>query len=157
MYNWNQSCQQAFEEVKGRLNTTPMLITPNWKMELHVHCDASNIAIGAVLAQNLHGDRDSPIYYASRLLNSAEKNYSTTKREALAMIYSVGKFMHYLPANHFVFYLDHQALIYLVNRQVVSERIARWMLLLQEYDLAIPCRSALDGFIQPRRLTHIRL
>jgi hypothetical protein len=113
------------------------LVTPNWIMEFHVHCDASNIAIGAILAQNIHGDRDSPIHYASRLLNNAEKNYSTTKREALAMIYSVGKFRHYLLANHFVFYVDHQALIYLVNRPVVSERIARWMLLLQEYDFEV--------------------
>jgi hypothetical protein len=136
-YVWTKSCQKAFEEVKKRLTTTPILITPNWSMDFHVHCDASNIAIGAVLAQNIHGDRDSPIHYASRLLNSAEKNYSTTEREALAMIYSVGKFRHYLLANHFIFYVDHQALIYLVNRPVISGRIARWMLLLQEYDFEV--------------------
>ena len=53
------------------------------------------------------------------------------------MVYSVGKFRHYLLANHFVFYVDHQALIYLVNRQVISGRIARWMLLLQEYDFEV--------------------
>jgi hypothetical protein len=119
------------------LTTTPILVTPNWTMEFHVHYDASNIAIGAVLAQNIHGDRDSPIHYASRLLNNAEKNYSTTEREALAMIYLVGKFRHYLLANHFIFYVDHQALIYLVNRPVVSGRIARWMLLLQEDDFEV--------------------
>ena len=106
-------------------------------MDFHIHCDASNTAIGAVLAQSIYGDRDSPIYCASRLLNIVENNYSTTKCEALAMVYSVGKFRHYLLANHFVFYVDHQALIYLVNRQVVSGRIARWMLLLQEYDFEV--------------------
>ena len=103
-------------------------------MDFHVHCDASNIAIGALLAQNIYGDRDSPIHYASQFLNNVEKNYSTTEHEALAMIYSVGKFRHYLLANHFVFYVDHQALLYLVNQPVVSGRIAKWMLLLQEYD-----------------------
>ena len=90
-YIWTKSCQEAVEKVKKRLTTTPILITPNWTMEFHVHYDASNIAIGAVLAQNIHGDRNSPIYYASKLLNNADKNYSTTKREALAMIYSVDK------------------------------------------------------------------
>ena len=106
-------------------------------MEFHIHCDASNIAIGVVLPQNIQGELDSPIYYASRLLNSVEKNYSTTEREALGIIYSVGEFRHYILANHFVFYVDHQALIYLVNRPVVSGKIARWMLLLQEYDFEV--------------------
>ena len=53
------------------------------------------------------------------------------------MIYSVGKFRHYLLANHFVFIVDHQALIYLVNRPVVSQKKTRWMLLLQEYDFEV--------------------
>ena len=53
------------------------------------------------------------------------------------MIYSVGKFRHYLLANHMVFYVDYQALLYLVNRPVVSGRITRWMLLLQEYDFEV--------------------
>ena len=74
-----------------------------------------NIAIGAALAENIHGDRDSPIYYANRFLNNAEKNYSTTSQEALAMIYSIGKFRHYFLANHVVFYVDHHALLYLVT------------------------------------------
>ena len=61
----------------------------NWSIEFNVYCYASNIAIAAILAQKMNGNIDSPIYYASRLLNQAEKNYSTTKREALAMVYSV--------------------------------------------------------------------
>ena len=136
-YIWTKSCQEAFGEVKKKLTITPILITPNWTIDFHVHYDASNIAIGAVLAQNIHGDRDSLIHYASRFLYNAKKNYSTTEHEALAMIYSVGKFRHYLLANHFVFYVDHQALMYLVNRPVVSGRITRWMLLLQEYDFEV--------------------
>ena len=95
--------------------TTPILMAPNWSMEFHVHCDASNIAIGAVLVQRVNGNIDSPIYYAIRLLNQAEKNYSTSEREALVMVYLVNKFRHYLLANHFVFYVDHQALLYLIN------------------------------------------
>ena len=109
----------------------------NWMMEFHIHCDASNVVIRVVLAQNIHGKIDSPIYYASRLLNNAENNYSTTEREALAMVYSVQKFRHYLLANHFTFYVDHQALLYLINRPVVSGRIARWILLVQEYDFKV--------------------
>ena len=85
-------------------------------------------------------------YTASRLLNNAGKNYSTTEQEALAMIYSVGNFKHYILVHHVVFYVNHQALLYLVNRPVVSGRIANWMLLLQEYDFEVvykPGRSHL--------------
>ena len=53
------------------------------------------------------------------------------------MVYSVQKFRHYLQANHFLLYVDHQALLYLSNRPVVSGRIARWMLLLQEYEFEV--------------------
>lgn len=108
---WTKSCQEACDEVKKRLTTTLILKTPNWTMEFHVHCDASHMAIKDVFVQNLHGDKDFPIHYASRPLNNAEKNCSTTEREALAMTYLVGKIRHYLLANHFVFYVDHQAFI----------------------------------------------
>lgn len=134
---WDDKCQAAFDLIKQKLITTPTLITLDWNEEFHVHCDASNEAIGSVLAQNVHGNIDSPIYYASQLLNSAERNYTTTEREALAMIDFLHKFRHYLLANHFIIYVDHGALLHLVNRPVVSGRIARWMLLLQEYNFEI--------------------
>ena len=82
-------CQQRFELVKKLPTTTPILMAPNWSIEFHVHCDASYIAIGAVLAQKVNGNIDSPIFYPSPFLNQAEKNYSTTEREILGMIYSV--------------------------------------------------------------------
>ena len=110
-------------------------IAPRWDLEFHVHTDASNIAVGVMLAQNPTGKCDQPISYASRLLNSAERNYSTTEREALAMVYALNKYRHYLLGNKFVFYVDHMALVYLVNKPQVSGRIARWLLLFQEYDL----------------------
>ena len=59
---------------------------------------------------------DFPISYASRQLNMAEKNYTTNEREGLTMVYAVKKFCHYLLANKFVFFVDHQALLYLVKQ-----------------------------------------
>ena len=58
--------------------------------------DASNVAIGALLSQKDDKNFDHPIYYASRQLVAAEQNYSTTKREAWGMVYSIQKFLHYL-------------------------------------------------------------
>ncbi len=61
-------------------------------MEFHVHIDASNFALGVMLGQNLNNTIHKPIYYANILMNNAERNYSTIKKEALAMIYVVDFF-----------------------------------------------------------------
>ena len=65
-----------------------------------------------------------PVYYASRRLSSAEKNYSTTEREALGMIYNITKLQHYLLGRRFTFHVDYSALLYLVNKQVLTGRLA---------------------------------
>jgi hypothetical protein len=80
-----------------------ILIAPRWDLEFHVHIDASNLAIGVMLAQNPTEKCDQPITYAAQLLNNAEKNYTTTEREALAMVYALHKYCHYLLGNKFVF------------------------------------------------------
>ena len=72
--------------------TTPILAYPDWNKEFHVHVDASNYAIGATLAQIGNHGLDHPVYFASRLLSKAKKNYSTTEREALGMVYAIQKF-----------------------------------------------------------------
>jgi hypothetical protein len=82
--------------------------------------DASNIALGCVLNQKDTKNLDHPIYFPSRQLIAAEKNYTTTQREALAMIFVVQKFHHYLLGYPFVFYMDHDALKYLINKPYLS-------------------------------------
>ncbi|KAL3677541.1 hypothetical protein R1sor_027489 [Riccia sorocarpa] len=70
-------------------------------------------------------------------LNKSERDYTTTEREALAMVYAVKKFKSYLQGNKFVFFVDHQALTYLVNKVHITGRTARWLLLLQAFDFTI--------------------
>ncbi len=85
-----------------------------------MHTDVSNFVLGIMLGQNLDNTIEKIIYYASRLMNSAEKNYTTIEKEALAVIYAVNKFKHHLLGNNFVFYVDHQTSFYLVNKPVVT-------------------------------------
>ncbi len=75
--------------------------------------------------------------YAFRLLNLAKRNYTTIEREALAMVYALHKFRHYLLGNWFVFYVDHMALVYLVDKPQVFGKITKWLLLFLEYDFKI--------------------
>ena len=76
-----------------------------------MHVDASAYAIGCVLAQLGDGNKDFLISYVGRQLDSAERNYSTSEREGLGMIFAVKKFKHYLLTNKFIFFTDHQALL----------------------------------------------
>jgi hypothetical protein len=85
-------------------------------MEFHVHTNASLLAIGVILSQNVIRKSDQPIVYVSRFLNKAKQNYNTIERKALTIIFSLQKFRHYLLGNKFVFYVDHTTLVYLVNK-----------------------------------------
>ena len=137
VFDWTTECENAYQYIKTRYQNAPILIGVDWILEFHIHTDASNIALGAMLAQNPTGKIDQPIAYTSRLLSKAEKNYTTTEKEALAMVYAVNKFRHYLLDNRFILYVDHLALQYLVNKPQVSGRLARWLLLFLEFDFKV--------------------
>ena len=83
---WDEECQRSLDLLKEKMITTPILIFLDWKKEFHVHVDASWIRLGAVLTQAGEGEMDHPIAFISKNLSKAEKNYSTTKREGLAMV-----------------------------------------------------------------------
>ncbi len=70
--------------------------------------------------------------------------YTTIEREALAMVYALHKFKHYLLGNQFRFYVDHMALVYLVNKPQVSSKITRWLLLFLEYDFKIVYKPSIS-------------
>ena len=134
---WDKHCEEAFLILKKKLLSAPVLVPPNWVEPFHVYVDASLIALGCVLSQKDSQNIDHPIYFASRQLIGAEKNYTTTEREALGMIFVVQKFRHYLLGYPFTFYVDHDALKYLINKPDLSGRLARWVLLLQEFNFTV--------------------
>lgn len=85
-----------------------------------MHMDASCIALGVILAQSSEGELDDPIAFTSRKLSKVEKNYSTTEREGLPMVWVLQKFKHYLLGGHFKMYMGHSVLKYLVNDPVLG-------------------------------------
>ena len=90
----------------------PILQALDWNKLLHVHIDASNFAIGCVLAQPGEHNINFSVSYASRKLNIAEKNYTTTEQEGLGMIYAIKKYRHYLLSQQVCVLLNnHQALL----------------------------------------------
>jgi hypothetical protein len=128
-FQWTEECQQSFNTLKQKMVTPPILVFPNWSEEFHVHVDASSISLGVVLSQPRAGYIDHPLAFSSMNLSTAEINYTTTKREGLAMVYALQKFHHYLLGGHFKMFTDHSTLKYLVNKLVLGGGICRWLLL----------------------------
>ena len=114
--------------MKAKMASVPILVFPDWNKEFHVHVDASSIALGSILTQLGEGNLDHPIAYASRNFSFVERNYTTTKREVLAMVYALQNFRHYLLGRHFNMFTDHSALQYLVNKPMLGGKICRWLL-----------------------------
>nr|KYP33410.1 Retrovirus-related Pol polyprotein from transposon 17.6 [Cajanus cajan] len=103
-------------------------------------CDALNYALGAVLAQRVE-KLPRVIYYASKTLDDAQANYTTTKKELLAIIFALDKFRSYFLGSHVVVFTDHASLKYLLKKAELKPRLIKWMLWLQEFDLDIRDRS----------------
>jgi hypothetical protein len=114
-YQWNDECHKILDILKEKMTIVPILVFPDWSKEFHLHVDAYAIALGVVLTQPREGDIDHPITFTRRKLSYLEKNYNTTEREGLAMIYALQKFRHYLLGKHFNMFTDHSNLRYLVN------------------------------------------
>ncbi|KAL4311662.1 hypothetical protein GQ457_01G012210 [Hibiscus cannabinus] len=94
-FEFNNDCTKAFNLLKQKLVTAPIVEPPYWKLPFELMCDASDYAVGAVLGQR-KGKIFHPIYYASKILNDAQVNYTTTEKEMLAVIFAFDKFRSYL-------------------------------------------------------------
>ena len=109
-------------------------------------CDASDFAIGAVLGQR-SGKLPLVIYYASKTLDKTQRNYSTTEKELLAVVFALDKFRSYILGSHIIVHTDHVALKYLLSKKESKARLIRWMLLLQEFDLEIVDKKGSENSI----------
>ncbi|XP_021299374.1 uncharacterized protein LOC110428032 [Herrania umbratica] len=107
-------------------------------------CDASDYEVGAVLRQRKDKIFHS-IYYASKTLNEPQKNYTTTKKKLLAIVFAFDKFCSYLLGTKLIVYIDHSAIKYLIAKKDAKPRLIRWILLLQKFDLEIRDRKGIEN------------
>ena len=139
-FNWTGHCQDTFDQLKQTLTQAPVLAFPDFSKTFILETDASGTGLGAVLSQNQEDDRPKPLCFASRTLQSHEKNYGVSELEALAVVWAVKHFRVYLYGHRCEVYTDHEALLSLLNTPHPSGKLARWGLALQELDLSIHYR-----------------
>nr|GEY95586.1 DNA-directed DNA polymerase [Tanacetum cinerariifolium] len=131
-----KDCIQAFQTLKKKITKAPILIALNWDLPFELMCDASDFSIGTVLGKR-HEKHFKPIHYASKTMNDAETNNTTTEKEMLAVVYAFKKFRSYLIMNKSIVHTDHSALKYLFAKKDAKKRLLRWVLLLQEFDFKV--------------------
>jgi hypothetical protein len=128
---------QAFESLRDRLLSPPILALPKAEGQFILDTDASAEQIGCCLLQGQADGEKLPIGYWSRGLTGAERNYSTTEKECLAIVWAVLHLRSYLEGRHFVIRTDHHSLRWVLNLADAQGRLARWRLRLQEFDYEV--------------------
>lgn len=139
-FQWTDEAEAAFKQLKECLTSPPVLGYPQFDKPFKIYSDASNWAIGAVLAQDQGengGDkREVVIAYASRQLSKTERNYCATERELLGIYWAVKTFRPYIRINDIVYvYTDHNPIAQLNQARDSTGKLARYKMLLQEYNI----------------------
>jgi hypothetical protein len=146
IFEWTEHCEEAFVKLKNLLTSAPVIQPPDWSLPFEIMCDASDYAVGAVLGQR-KDKKPYVIYYASKTLNSAQMNYTTTEKELLAVVFACEKFRSYLVGSPVVVFSDHAALKYLLSKKDSKARLVRWILLLQEFDITIKDKKGTENVV----------
>ncbi|CAJ0945808.1 unnamed protein product [Ranitomeya imitator] len=140
LVNWSSAAVEAFQELKRRFSSAPVLCQPDVSLPFQVEVDASEIGAGAVLSQRGSGCSVlKPCAFFSRKFSAAERNYDVGNRELLAMKWAFEEWRHWLEgAKHRVVVLtDHKNLTYLESAKRLNPRQARWSLFFARFDFVI--------------------
>ena len=140
---WSEECKASFDSLKESLISAPVLVYPRFGAgeQFVLETDASLEGLGAVLGQKQADRHVHPVAYASWSLHVHEKNYSITELETLGLIWAVKHFRPYILGHHATVLTDHSACTSLLNTSKPSAKLARWAMIIQEFDLTIKHRS----------------
>ena len=129
-FDWDDRCEEAFQELKRRLTSAPILIFPDRGQGYTVYCEASKARLGCVLMQS-----GRIVAYGSRQLKNHEQNYPTHDMELAAVVFDLKIWRHYLYREEFEVYSYHKSLKYIFTQRDLNMRQHRWMKFLEDYDL----------------------
>ncbi|GJU67063.1 putative reverse transcriptase domain-containing protein [Tanacetum coccineum] len=131
-FDWSEKAEAAFQLLKHKLCSAPILALPEGCENFMVYCDASRKGLGTVLMQ-----RGKVIAYASRKLKIHEKNYTTHDIELGDVVFALNMRRHYLYGTKCVMFTDHKSLQHILDKKELNMRQCRWLELLSDYDCEI--------------------
>ncbi|GJY28674.1 putative reverse transcriptase domain-containing protein [Tanacetum coccineum] len=131
-FDWTEKAEAAFQLLKQKLCSAPILALPEGSENFVVYCDTSHNGLGTILMQN-----EKVIAYASRQLKIHEKNYTTHDLELEAVVCALKMWRHYLYGTKCVVFTDHKSLQHILDQKELNTRQRRWLELLSDYDCEI--------------------
>ncbi|GJS39320.1 putative reverse transcriptase domain-containing protein [Tanacetum coccineum] len=131
-FEWGDKQEAAFQTLKNKLCSAPILAPPQGAEDFIIYCDASHKGLGTVLMQN-----EKVIAYASRQLKIHEKNYTTHDLELGAVVFALKIWRHYLYGTKRTVFTDHKSLRHILDQKELNMRQRRWLELLSDYDCEI--------------------
>ncbi|GJW82725.1 putative nucleotidyltransferase, ribonuclease H [Tanacetum coccineum] len=137
---WTEEAELAFQVVKEKLTTTPILILPDFSKVFELHTDASKVAIGGVLSQ---GGR--PVAYFSEKLTGPKSRYTTYDLEFYAVVQAVKHWRHYLFHKEFVLFTDHDSLRHIRTQDKVSHKHGRWLAFLEKFTFVVKHKTGVSN------------
>ncbi|XP_012849590.1 PREDICTED: uncharacterized protein LOC105969382 [Erythranthe guttata] len=144
-FEWDEACTSAFESIKSYLTKPPVLIAPVPGRSLILYIAAQDRSVGALLAQENDDGKESALYYLSRTMTPNELNYSPIEKTCLALIFAIQKLKHYFQAHVVRLISRMNPLKYVMSKPVLSDRLARWYLQLQQFDITYIPQKAVKG------------
>ncbi len=140
-FSWSPDCQQAFETLKGKLTAAPILEEADMTIVFILETDASLTHVGALLMQMYDNNLPRVIGYFSKKPRPTEMRYSTTGREALAIVLACRQFYNFLWGKKVFVRTDHQPLVSIFRQKTKSPRMNRWILEIRDYHFSIDYKS----------------
>jgi ribonuclease HI len=144
-FNWSAECQEAFERIQAIMTKLPTVCAPIAGKPLRLYLASNSQAIGALVAQeNGHGV-EQPVYYVSRGLKDTETRYSVAERACLALVYASQRLRHYFLAHKIQLMTKSHPIRSLLQRPVLSGRLAQWLLQLSQYEISTETPTAIKS------------
>ncbi|KAM1935762.1 hypothetical protein ACFX15_019768 [Malus domestica] len=142
---WDEACHNAFESIKKYLSSPPVLGAPVPGKPLILYIAAQESSVGALLAQENEFQKEGALYYLSRTLTGAELNYSPIEKMCLALVFAIQKLRHYMHAYTIHLVAKADPVKYVMSKPVLTGRLAKWALILNQYEIIYVPAKAVKG------------
>ena len=144
-FQWDETCNNVFNSIKSYLMKVPVLAAPIHEKPLLLYIAAQKRSVGALLAQENNEGKVVALYYLSKMMTLNELNYSPIEKLCLALIFAIQKLKHYFQTYSVRLISRANPIKYVMSRPVLSDRLARWYLQLQQFEIIYVPQKAVKG------------